>query len=522
MGGQITDSLMQPTIRLNHIIRSTGILMAAFFLNKILAIGRQIVIARQFGTSAEYDAFVAAFRLPDILFLLIAGGALGTAFIPILTQRLALQNESDPGGWRLASAVLNSLLLVVIGVSLLLAVFALPLVRWLVAPGFSPENQLLTASLMRLTLISTIIFSVSSLVGAMLHTRQHFVLPAVAPLVYNLGIMAGALFLAQPFGVFGLIYGAILGSLGHLLIQLPMLLKFGARYWPGFAWNDPDLRHILRLMGPRVLNIVVIQVNFVVIYNLASRLGEGNVSALDYGWDLMQMPQTIIGSAIGIVLFPTLSELAARGDIPRLRQTLAQSLRIILALSVPATVGLMALGRPIIRVMFERGEFGPDSTAAVYQSLAFWALALVAHSALEVVNRVFYAQKDTVTPLLSSLVSMVINFGLALALYLPLRAGGLALSNGVAVSVEVLIMLAIAHRRLGGVEAGSLTSTLLRTLLAALAMGAAILGFNALLPGLPPIVVAGAGGGLGLLVYLAAGLALGVQEIRLLPRLVGR
>jgi putative peptidoglycan lipid II flippase len=172
--------------------------------------------------------------------------------------------------------------------------------------------------------------------------------------------------------------------------------------------------------------------------------------------------------------------------------------------------------------MFERGEFGPDSTAAVYQSLQFWAIALIAHSALEVVNRVFYAQKDTVTPLLSSLVSMVINIGLALALYQTLQAGGLALSNGIAVTVEVLIMLVIAHRRMAGVEAGSTLNTLARTLLAAGAMGATVIAFTALLPSLPPLLLAVSSGILGILVYLGVGLLLGVEEIRLIPRLVGR
>lgn len=523
---------MQTKIQINHLIRSTGILMVAFLANKILAIGRQIVIAQAFGTGSDYDAFVAAFRLPDILFLLISGGALGTAFIPILSERLTHQSAADPEGWQLTSSILNILFLAVIGISTVIAIFALPLVQWLVAPGFTLDLQILTANLMRLTLISTVIFSISSLVGAVLHTRQHFLLPAIAPLLYNVGIIGGALFLAPGWGVYGLIYGAILGSLGHLGIQLPGLFRYGLKYYPIFDWGDPAVWQILRLMGPRVLNIVVIQVNFVVMFNLASYLGEGGVSALDYGWDLMQMPQTIIGSAIGIVLFPTLSELAARGDIMTLGQTMAQTLRIILTLSIPAMVGLIVLGRPIIQLMFERGEFGPDSTAAVYQSLQFWALALIAHCALEVVNRVFYAQKDTITPLLAALAGMVINIGLALVLYQPLRAGGLALSNGVAVTVEVLMMLAIAHRRMAGVEAGSLVNTLARTLLAAAAMGAAVLIFSNFAPRLSPLFIAagnnpvelliyiGIGATLGLLVYIGVGLLLGVEELRLVPRLI--
>ena len=513
---------MPTNIRVSHIIRSTGILMVAFLANKILAIGRQIVIARAFGTGSEYDAFVAAFRLPDILFLLISGGALGTAFIPILSERLARHLSEDPDGWRLTSSVLNTILLATIGLSAIAAIFALPLVQWLVAPGFTPEIQILTANLMRLTLISTIIFSVSSLAGAVLHTRQHFLLPALAPLIYNLGIMFGAIFLAPNLGAYGLVLGAILGSIGHLCIQLPGLIRHGLKYQLILGWQDAGLQQVAKLMGPRVLNIVVIQINFVVIFNLASFLGEGSVSALDYGWDLMQMPQTIIGSAIGIVLFPTLSELAARGDIAGLRHTMVQALRIILALAIPAMIGLIVLGRPIIQIMFERGEFGPDSTAAVYQSLQFWALALIAHSALEVVNRVFYAQKDTITPFLSSVVSMLINLGLALALYQPLRAGGLALSNGTAVTIEVLIMLVIAHRRMAGVEAGAMLNTLIRTLLAASAMGLAVVTFTTILPDLQPIIVAAGGGALGFITYLIAGLLLGVEEIRWIPQLVSK
>jgi putative peptidoglycan lipid II flippase len=522
---------MQPKIRIHHLIRSTAILMAAFLANKILAIGRQIAIAQAFGTGSDYDAFVAAFRLPDILFMLISGGALGTAFIPILSERLTQPLAGDPDGWRLTSNILNLLLLVVIAISLVVAVLALPLVQTLVAPGFPLETQILTANLMRLTLISTVIFSVSSLAGAVLHTHQHFLLPAIAPLLYNVGLILGAIFLAPTWGVYGLIYGAILGALGHLGIQLPGLLRYGVRYYPLFGWRDQAVWQIIQLMGPRVLNIVVIQVNFVVMFNLASYLGEGSVSALDYGWDLMQMPQTIIGSAIGIVLFPTLSQLAAAGDIAALRQTMAQTLRIILALSIPAMVGLIVLGRPIIRLMFERGEFGPDSTAAVYQSLQFWALALIAHCALEVVNRVFYAQKDTITPFLSSVASMVINIGLALALYQPLKAGGLALSNGIAVTVEVLIMLVIAHRRMAGVEASSMARTLVRTLLAAGAMGVAVLAFANFAPTVSSsftaaggtlglLIFTGFSGALGLLVYITAGLLLGVEELRLVPRLV--
>ncbi len=508
--------------RTAHLIRSTGILMAAFLVNKFLAIGRQVVIARAFGTGGDYDAFIAAFRLPDILFTLISGGALATAFIPVLSERLTHRPADDPDGWRLISATLNTMLGVVGLASALVAILALPLVEWLIAPGFPSDTQRLTANLMRLALLSTIIFSVSGLAGGVLNTRQHFLLPAIAPIIYNLGLIAGAIFLAPSLGVYGLMWGAIGGAAGHLFIQVPGLLRYHMRYVPFLGWHDPGLFQVIKLMGPRILTLGVIQINFIVLYNLASRLGEGSVSSLDYGWDLMQMPQTIIGSAIGIVLFPTMSELAAQGDLNGLRRTAAQSLRIILALSVPAMVGLIVLGRPIIQVMFERGEFGPDSTAAVYQSLQFWAVALVGHCALEVANRLFYAQKDTTTPLLGALIGMLVNLALAIALYRRLDAGGLALANGVAVTVEVLTLLIIAHRRMAGVEAGAIGRTLLRTLIAAAMMGGTVLAFTSFGPALPPLLGAAAGGVLGLIVYLLAGFYLGIEEIRLIPRLASR
>jgi putative peptidoglycan lipid II flippase len=320
--------------------------------------------------------------------MLLAGGALGTAFIPILSQRLTQNRADDPGGWRLASAALNWLLLAVLAVSIIMVLLAEPLVAGLVAPGFSPENQALTANLMRLTLLSTIIFSVSSLAGPFCTTATTWS-AGPRPLIYNLGLILGRISWPGRLGSTASFTGPF-RALGHLAVQLPALAWHGFRYRPTLARHDPEMGRMARLMGPRVLNIIVIQINFVVIYNLASRLGEGTVSALDYGWDLMQMPQTVIGSAIGIVLFPTLSELAAHRDIPLLRQTLAHSLRIILALSVPAMVGLMALDTRIVSGMLERGEFGRIlgdglSFAAILGAGAGGPLGL------EVVNRLLNA-----------------------------------------------------------------------------------------------------------------------------------
>lgn len=494
--------------------------MAAFAVDKVVGFVRQAVIARAFGVGADLDAYFAAFQLPDLIFTLISGGALATAFIPILSERLA--HDDPAGGWRLTSAVINVVFVVVSLLSLLAALLAPLLVRAVIAPGFSPAEQQLTANLMRLVLLSTIIFSVSGIVMGVLNAHQHFLLPAVAPIFYNLGLIFGALALTSRWGTFGLVFGAIIGAAAHLLIQVPGLIRYGARYSPTLGLRNAHLWQVLRLMGPRVVALVIIKINFLVLFNLASRLGEGSVSALNFGWLLMQLPQTIIGTALGIVLFPTLSELAARGNIDGLRTTLSQALRIMVALSLPATVGLIALGVPLIQILFQRGEFDQAATLAVYGALRFWALALLGHAALEVVNRTFYAQKDTVTPLYAAAVAMVINLALALLLYRPLDAGGLALSNAVAVSGEVLLLLLIAHRRLAGVEAGRMAATLGRAILAAAVMSAAIFAFRLVLPQAGPLLYGFGGGLIGLAAYIAAGLLLRIEEFQLMPQLAWR
>lgn len=523
---------MTPT-RLRHLIQSASILMVAFFINKLIAIGRQIIVAPTFGTGAEFDAYVAAFRLPDILYMMISGGALATAFIPILSERLTQSPPSDPHGWQLVSGVLNNMLLAALLVSGLVAIFAKPIVAHIVAPGFDAETQLLTANMMRLLLVSTVIFSLSGLVGAVLNSHQHFVLPAIAPIIYNLGIIFGAIFLVPYFGIYGLVWGTIAGSIGHLLTQLPALIHYARTpltapsthgqhlrqlYRATLGWHDPRLREIVRLMGPRILTMFVIQLNFVIMFRLASELGEGSVSALDYGWDLMQMPQTIIGTAIGIVLFPTMSELAARQNTAQLWQTTLQTMRIMLTLAMPALVGLIVLGRPVIQLLFERGEFDAHSTALVYQTLQFWSLALLAHCLMEAVNRFFYAQKDTLTPLISSVFSTLLNIGLAYSLYQTFQAGGLALSNGIAVSLEILLLLAIAQRRGHSSGFHGVLTLFGKSAIAAFIMGAVIMGFLQI--ELPLIITLGVSSLLGVVVYFVVGLALGIQEIQWLPNLI--
>jgi putative peptidoglycan lipid II flippase len=505
------------TERQRHILLNTLLVGGCFALAAAAGLFRNVIVARQFGIGADLDAYYAAFKLPDLLFTVVAGGALATAFIPVFADFLAAGDRA--GAWRLASAITNLVVLVVSGLAVLAAVLAPWLVHTLIAPGFDAQEQAETVALMRLVLISTLLFGISAVQGSVLNGFKHFLLPAIAPVVYPLGIAAGALWLAPVWGVRGLAMGAVVGAVLHLAVKIPGLVRYGFRWWPVLDLRSSAVRRVAVLMGPRVLDLGVFHLTLLVTTNLASRLGSGSISSLEWGWGAMQLPETIIGTAFGLVAFPTLADLATRGDRAGLRTTLGETLRMVLALTVPAACALILLGRPLLQLLYQRGAFDAAATDAVYTTLRFYALGLVGHSCLELAARTFFAQQDTVTPLLIATGSAAANILMGLLLMEPLGAGGLALANSLAVSGEVLVLLLVLRRRLGGVEGGRLLDALGRVLVATLLMAAAVSGVLTLgqQAGVGVLPLVAAAGGVGALGYVGAGLLLGVQALRQLP-----
>jgi putative peptidoglycan lipid II flippase len=426
------------------------------------------------------------------------------------------------GLWRLASAITNLVVLAVSGLALLAGLLAPWLVRVVLAPGFAPAQQAETVALMRLVLLSTVFFGISAVQSSVLHSFKQFLLPALAPVVYPLGIMLGALWLAPTWGVRGLAVGAILGALLHLLVKLPGLLRVGLRWYGVLDLSSPPVRQVLRLMGPRVLDLGVFHLTMLATTNLASRLAPGSVSALEWGWEFMQLPETIIGTAFGLVAFPTFAELAAHGDRAGLRATLGDALRMVITLTAPAAVGLLLLGRPLVEFVYQRGAFDPQATSTVYVALSFYALGLVGHSSLELVARTFFAVQDTVTPLLVAAAAGLFQVLLGLVLMNALGHGGLALANSVAISLEVLVLLAILRQRLGGVE-GRQTLWLCGQVglaCAAMALGLWVTSSFLVQLALPlpaPLLVLAGGVAVGALTYLAAGLLLRIPTVQRLP-----
>ncbi len=426
---------------MSRLLRNSLIVALFFGLDKILALGRQILVARQFGLSYQMDAFNAANNIPDLLSALISGGALGVALIPVLSEYL--ERRGRVGAWQLFSYVLNLAFLVTGGLALLLALFASPLIAHVIAPGFPPAQQALAVSLMRLDLLAILVFSISGLLMAGLQANQHFLLPAIAPAMYNGGQIFGILVLAPRFGIFGLVYGVILGSLLHLGVQVPALVHYRFRWTPRLPWGDAGLRKVLSLMGPRVATMFFIQFFFLVRDNLASRLGEGAVSALNYGWFIMQVPETLFGSALAIVLLPTLAEYAALGEWEAFGETFNRAARFLTAVALPAAV-VLALGlEPLIGVL----GFDSQGVGMVVWAARAYLLGMLSHAVLEIASRAFYARQDARTPLLAAALNAILYLLFAVAFSRWRGYTGIALANTLAFTTEAIVLLYLLNRR---------------------------------------------------------------------------
>ncbi len=444
---------------MKHVARSALILTIFFGIDKVLALVRQVAIAHSFGLSQQLDAFNAANNLPDMLFALISGGALAIAFIPVLSEYL--EKDGRSGAWDLFSRVANLAFLVTAGLAIPVALFAGPIVQHIIAPGFTPEQQALAATLMRLNLAATLVFSLSGLVMAGLQANQHFLLPAMAPALYNLGQIFGALILAPKvglhigplslpgfgLGIYGLVYGVILGAFLHLGIQIPGLLRYHFHWTPAIGLRTRGVSQVLSLMGPRLVSMLFIQLIFIGRDNFASRLGTGPVTALTYGWFIMQVPETLIGTAIATALLPTISEHFIRFERDIFRQTISRSLQAILALALPAAALLSIVLRPLVQIAF---SFDPAGTELVVWVSRAFLLGVIGHSVFEVAARAFYAQQNARTPMLTAALRLAIFLFSATILYKSLGAVGIALADTIAITCEASLLLFLLARQYPG------------------------------------------------------------------------
>lgn len=460
--------------------RSAGLISVATMASRVLGVAREMVLSAFFGASGgvEMDAFNVAFRVPNLLRDLFAEGAMTAAFVPTFTRTLA--TEGREAAWRLGSLALNALLLVTGVLVVLGIIFAYPITH-AIAPGFAaiPGKLELTTQLTRIMLpfLTTVAAAVAMM--GMLNSLRRFFIPALAPAMFNIATIACAFALVPLMPRVGLpaiaaiAIGTVLGGLGQVALQWPVLRKEGFRYRPILDFKDPNLREVLRLMGPGTLGLAAVQINVFVNTYLATSQQQGAVSWLNYAFRLMYVPIGLFGVSIATAALPDIARRANEGDMPGMRRTISSALRMMLMLNVPATVGLMALAHPIVALLLERGKFTPHDTAATAIALMFYAPGLLGYSAVKIASPSFYSLRDSRTPVTVSVVSVLANLTINLMLVRVMGYRGLALGTALAAMFNAGTLLLLLRRRVGGLEGRRVAIAFVKILCASIAMGAA-------------------------------------------------
>ena len=522
----------RPVKSRSGLISSALFLMGATLLSRILGVARDIVLSNQFGTSEQFGAYQAAFRIPDTLYLLIIGGALGSSLIPVFSRFLGQSDETN--AWRLANTVVNYAMLVLTISTVIAWIFAPFIVSTLLAPGLPAATQNLTVDLTRLLLLQPFFMGLGGIALALLNGSENFVWPALAPLIYNFSIILGALFLTGPFGIQGVAFGVIFGALLYLLVQLPTLYRLGFYFRPSLDRDSPGASQVLKALGPRLLGQAAFQANFFIATNLASRLDEGaaKVSAFGYAYQLFMLPHGVFAISLATVAFPAMARFLGENNLAGMKQTLIGSLRQVLFLALPAALGLGILARPIVMTLYESGKFTSESTDLVSPTVLCFSFGLVSYGIVEILTRGFYALHDTRTPVIIALVTVGLNLLLSLPLIGPLQQGGLALALALSTSAEMILLYWFLVRQIGPLDpenSDNLLLTVFKIGIAADLMGVVLLvgvrilqspleSGNKLVVLLITLLLVGIGGA----VYAGTAYLLKLEELRGVVRRFGR
>ncbi len=503
--------------------RAGLVVSGAFLISRILGYVRIFVIAGTFPVGPDLDAFFAAFRIPDLIFQLVAAGALSSALIPIVSGLFTTNEQAR--AWRVVSTVIN---LMLIGLAILAIGFFIlaPVVMGVITPGFGPAQLDRTVELTRIMLLSPIFLALGAVATSVLNSGGRFAASAVAPIVYNVVIIAAVLILGPRIGVEGLAIGVVLGSLGHLLVQLRPLARLGFRYDPRIDAADPQARKALTLMAPRAFGLGVTQITFIVMTSLASLQGVGAVSDFNFAFALLQIPLGIIGVPLGIVVLPSLSREAAVGRESAYVDLLTRALRLLMYVMIPIAALAAVARQPIVEILFANGKITPGDLDLIATTLLCFLIGLTAQRLIAVIARAFYARQDTLTPVIAAVGAVVINCTLAIVLAGPFGLPGIAFAIAFAAWVEALALIAVMHARLPHFALGGLGRVAVESLVGSVAAGAVAAGVLMLVGGALPadpgrwiLVVEVAIVSLAFgLVYAAFSLVLRIPE---LPSIVG-
>lgn len=496
------------------IIKAAGFLMAANLISRILGFVRESLMAGLFGKTGATDAYNTAFILPDLLYWLLVGGVLSAAFIPVLSEYIAKDNEEE--GWKVVSSVVN-LIFLSLCTLVILGMILTPRFIALQVPGFTPENKELAVYLTRILLLQPVILALGGITMGILNSYKIFWPSALGTVLYNACVIVFGALLADSGNtrsISGFAFGVVIGAAANFLVQVPALRRVGLRYYPIIDIRHPGVRKIVMLSLPIIIMYTLNQFQVIVNSNLGSALAPGSITAVWYSYRLFQLPVGIFALAIGVAVFPTLSEQAALRRPEDFLRTVSEAVRLVIFITIPISVGMIVLRFPLIRVLFEHGEFGPSDTVATAVPLFYFALGITAQAVVQILPRAFYALQNTWIPVILGVIAMAASIAWMFVLVGPLAHGGLALAITLGALLQMMLLFVVLRRILGRIDGRRLAATFLKTSGASLAMGLVVMFWaNLLIPRLGT-------GKLASLEVLLSGVLIGMAVFALLTRLL--
>ncbi len=469
------------------VLQTAGLLMIAMIASRVLGYFRDSIIYFKFGQNNLTDAYNAAFSIPDFLYMVLVGGALSAAFIPVFSSYIARDDEAE--GWKIASIVINWVMLL-LGICVFFGYIFTPQLVNILVPGFTEATKVLTVSLTRIMFIQVIFICLAGISTGILNSYRHFTSPALGSVLYNLGIIVVGLLFATPIevmwpghGIAGFSIGVVVGAIIYFAVQVPALYKVGMQYEFSLDWRHPGVKRLLALMLPILISLSASQINLFVNQYLASGLAEGMVAALRSGQRLMQVPISIFGISIAMAFFPTMTAYVAQGKMEEFKKSTFTGLRSVIFITVPAAVGIAILREPIIRLIFEfsGGAFTASNTTVTAQIVLFYSISIVAYAAIHVLARAFYSLQDTRTPVMAAVFSIVVNIVLNLYLVRIMQQNGLALAYSIAGLYNMVVLIILLRRKIGRIGLKALIKSFVQVTVASLAMAIVVVAFAAIL-----------------------------------------
>ncbi|MCP4542380.1 MAG: murein biosynthesis integral membrane protein MurJ [Chloroflexi bacterium] len=513
------DGLPESNIPKVEVAQAAGIIAMGNIASRVLGLVRETVKANLFGAGGNVSALDTAMSIPSIVYDLLVGGMISSALIPILSDYAAPERRAEM--WRLLSIILGIVCVLVCAFVLAGELLTSQLI-WLSAGGLSLADQALATSLLRLVLPGVLFLSLASILTGALYALKRFTLPAFTPAVFNAAVVVAALVFGHRWGVYSMAVGLLVGSVLQVALQLPGLRD--ARLRPTLNLHHPALRRIGRLYLPILIGLAVDKLAELLSYRLASHTGDASISWMKYSATMIQLPLGLVVTAVSIAILPTLSRQATDEQLDPFKNTLAQGLRLVLTLTIPATVGLWVLATPIIALVFEHGDFSAIDTLATVTALRYHLIGLIFAAIDQPLIFAFYARKDTWTPALVGVATVILYVFLALAqiLFMSLTLNGLILANSLKWAAHALIMLVFLRRNTGGLRGYGIWGLVVKAATASIVMGGLVhLVVQRLAPIVPAglvgeVLLVGGSGLVGAVIYGTLAILLRVEEVRLL------